>query len=136
MITVPDLELTVRIGSPDPPTSAALRSVAGWSGLGHGDAVDLVRGLHWVALGRAADAPAAAVVAALMLTPRSAATCDRIGADLDEVYAATAAHRLVSCPSDPPGMTGARMLGWRLTIALDLVHDEERESARTSEQAP
>jgi hypothetical protein len=70
------------------------------------------------------------MVGALLLVPRTAETCHRLGAAVDYVYDATVDHRRYGRPPDPLELADRRMLGWRITVALHVVRDEELRAAR------
>src|SRR5687768_791918 len=97
MIEIPDLELAVRLGAPALPAAEEMRGVAAAAArkhrLGAEDVTDVVRALHWLALGNPEHARSADMVGALLLVPRTAETCHRLGAADDYVYAATVDHR-------------------------------------------
>lgn len=121
MTTVPDLELTVRIGVLDRSATERLQAhvveAVLWHGLGEHDARDLARGQDWCAAGRAADAGADEMVRALLLTPVSALTRIRLVATLrDTGYRAG--------PPDPLS------LGRRVSHVLALVAGAELTTAR------
>ena len=142
MNVIPDLELTVRIGALDPGAAEEVRrfalGAARHRGLSDQDGLHVARGLHWLAVGHRPDASAEHMVASLFLMPAPPETYALLATALDEVYAATAAERRAAGPPDPLGLTDSRMLGWRVTIALELVQGEELDIARrrTSESAP
>ena len=142
MIAIPALEFTVRIGALDSGRAEAVRRVTLEAGrrhdLGHEDLVQVARALHWLAVGHRPDASAEHMVASLFLTPAPPETCALIAKVVDEVYAATERERRIARPPDPPGLTDSWMLGWRLTIALELVQGEELDIAaqRERESAP
>jgi hypothetical protein len=142
MIVVPDLELTVRLGALDPGTVAAVRGLAldaaRRGGLRDPDGLHVVRRLHWLAVGHRPDSSAEHMVALLFLTPAPPETYARLAAALEEAYADTAAERGADGPGDPLGITDRWRLGRRVSIALELVQDEELKIARrrTSESAP
>lgn len=142
MIVVPDLELTVRLGALDPGTVAAVRGLA-LDAARRRDVRDLdglyvARGSHWLAVGHRPDASAEHMVASLFLTPAPPETNALLAAALDEAYAATAGEREATRPMDPLGLTDRRLLGRRVTIALELVQGEELKIARhqTPESTP
>jgi hypothetical protein len=138
MIAVPDLEFTVRIGALDSGRAEAVRRVTLEAGrrhdLGHEDLLQVARALQWLAVGHHPDASAEHMVAALFLTPAPPETCALIAAVVDEVYAATEAERRIARPPDSPGLTESWMLGWRLTVALELVQGEELDIAAQRER--
>ena len=142
MIVIPDLELSVRIGALNPVAAEAVRRFAlvasRLRGRDDQDGVHVARGLHWLAVGHRPDTSAEHMIASLFLTPAPPETSALLAAALDEAYAATAAEREAVGPVDPLGHTGRRMLGWRVSIALELVQGEELRIARrrTSESAP
>ena len=142
MIAIPDLEFTVRIGALDPGRAEAVRRVAFEAGRRHDlddeDVLQIARALHWLAVGHRQDVSAEDMVAALFLTPAPPETRGLIAAVVEEVYAATEAERRIARPPDAPGLAESWMLGWRLTVALELVQGEELDMAaqRDRESAP
>jgi hypothetical protein len=141
MTAIPDLELAVRIGARDQGAAEAIRRFTLEAGrrhaLDHEDVLRLARGLHWLAVGHRPDASAADMVASLLLIPAPRETCALIAAAVDEVYALTATERRTARPPDSPELD-SWMLGWRLTMALELVQGEELDMAaqRERESAP
>ena len=142
MIAVPDLEYTVRIGALDSGSAEAVRrgtlEAVRCHDLDDEDVVQIARALHWRAVGHRPDASAEDMVTALFLTPAPAETRALIAAVVDEVYAATETERRIARPADSPGLAESWMLGWRLTVALELVQGEELDIAaqRDRESAP
>jgi hypothetical protein len=142
MTAIPDLELTVRIGALDQGAAEAVRRFTLEAGrrhaLDHEGVLRVARALHWLAVGHRPGASAEHMVASLFLTLAPPETCALIAKVVDEVYAATETERRTARPPDPPGLTDSWMLGWRLTIALELVQGEELDSAarRERESAP
>ena len=142
MTAIPDLELTVRIGALDSGRAEAVRRVSLDAGrrhdLDHEDVLQVARALHWLAVGHRPDASAEYMVASLLLLPAPPKTCALIAAAVDEVYALTATERRTARPPDSPGLDESWMLGWRLSIALELVQGEELDIAaqRDRESAP
>ena len=141
MTAIPDLELTVRIGALDQGAAEAIRRFTLEAGRRHAldpeDVLHLARGLHWLAVGHRPDASAADMVASLLLIPAPPETSALIATAVDEVYALTATERRTAHPPDSPELD-SWILGWRLTVALELVQSEELEIAaqRERESAP
>ncbi|MHC1558772.1 hypothetical protein ACR9E3_07440 [Actinomycetospora sp. C-140] len=118
MSTIIDPELTVRLGALSPDDVARIDRYATaaflWRRLTQEDALEVARGLHWRAVGRAPTAPSAEIVTALALQPPTAAERDRLAAVLDAVAPAEA-------PPGAPGPEDHRRVGHRLSVALNLL---------------
>jgi hypothetical protein len=114
MSKILDLELTARVGALDAETAEAIENHATaaflWRGLSQLDALDLARGLHWLAVGHREDCTAPDMIAALALGPLPAPVRDRLGAHLHSTYVAGEARQRSLCPPDRLGLGDGRLL--------------------------
>jgi hypothetical protein len=126
MTTILDLELTARLGALDPAAAADVeqRATAAflWRGLSQSAALDLARGLQWVALGHPADLPAGPTLARLALAPLTGPVLADLARRLDDADRLDCARERLT---DLDRSTGLRRLGRRLALAVALLDGEE-----------
>jgi hypothetical protein len=126
-----DKALTERIGGLDASTAAAIREEATAAflyGLSQATALDLARGLHWLAQGHPLMCSSEYILGALSVADLSAPRHEEITRLLDVSYTLSYERQSTQIPltrSQPALWLDASMLGWRLVLALELLSYDE-----------
>lgn len=124
-----DLELAVRVAALDAVTGSAIERAATdaflWRGLCEHAALDLARGLQWLALGQPPRCTSESMIVVLALRPLPADRCHLLGQAVDEAFACGRepdTGRKIPVDED---LREAMSLGRRLSLVLDALAVEE-----------
>lgn len=126
-----DQHLTLRVGALDPPATEKIEDYASaafmWRHFTEVDALDLARGLQWLALGHTGDCAAPRMIAVLAWHPLPDTECARLGALLDVAYHTGEKRQRALYPPD-------RSTAWKSSGCFDGAsrsHSSTNNSSRT-----